>query len=259
MSSRGGKGYFETKARQKPKAATPGSWPCIGGLFRPLRPPPLVAGRNSFRGGGGRGAGPKTPAGTRRQRRWANLKALHDFSVAGLLAQPPQNLAELIRPAGYYNLKERRLRNLLAMLAHECEGDLDALFRLPLEKAREKLLAVTGGGPGNRRVHPVVCRRSAHIRGGRLHHAHPKAAPPGGAQGGLPRSAKAVYQLPAQRPALFNEFHACLVGLGHRFCKPRNPLCQNCPALGWAEGPELAEPVFQGPRAGLHPESTEKP
>jgi len=29
--------------------------------------------------------------------------------------------------------------------------------------------------------------------------------------------------------ALYNDFHAQLVRVGNRFCKPRRPLCEECP------------------------------
>jgi endonuclease-3 related protein len=36
-------------------------------------------------------------------------------------------------------------------------------------------------------------------------------------------------------PAIFNEFHALLVHVGHRFCRRKDPKCTECPARGWNE------------------------
>jgi endonuclease-3 related protein len=33
--------------------------------------------------------------------------------------------------------------------------------------------------------------------------------------------------------SMFNEFHALLVHLGHRYCLKRKPKCAECPAEGW--------------------------
>jgi len=44
----------------------------------------------------------------------ANLKAAGAMSIPALHAMPPAKLAELIRPAGHFNVKARRLKNFIA-------------------------------------------------------------------------------------------------------------------------------------------------
>ena len=56
-------------------------------------------------------------------------------------------MAELIRPAGYFQVKARRLRNLLKFVVEEYDGSLDAMFRTDLPTLREELLAIHGIGP----------------------------------------------------------------------------------------------------------------
>lgn len=144
----------------------------------------------------------------------------------------PKQLAELIRPAGYYNLKAQRLRNLLDMFHHQCGGDLDRLWQRPLPQARELLLSVKGVGPetadsillyaGGLPIF-VIDAYTFRVLG----------------RHGLAKEGDTYHDLQAlfmknlePDPALYNEFHALIVGLGHRLCKKTKPLCDDCPLEG---------------------------
>jgi endonuclease-3 related protein len=85
---------------------------------------------------------------------WMNvekaIRALKDrrlLSVNRLLALSENDLAELIRPAGYFRVKSRRLRNFLNFLAVRYGGDVRGMARQSLEMLRIELLAVNGIGP----------------------------------------------------------------------------------------------------------------
>ena len=65
---------------------------------------------------------------------WRNVeKAIQNLRDAGLLdakklfALPIAELAELIRPAGYYRVKAQRLHNLLRLVVQRYDGSLDAI------------------------------------------------------------------------------------------------------------------------------------
>lgn len=83
---------------------------------------------------------------------WTNVeKAIGRMKAAGLMslsavltADLPE-LAEAIRPSGYFNVKARRLRNLCEFL--HCHGGLDSFANLPLDAQRSALLGVNGIGP----------------------------------------------------------------------------------------------------------------
>ena len=64
-----------------------------------------------------------------------------------LFALPERKLAELIRPAGYFNVKARRLRSFLRVLIEEFGGDLERLFAGKTSEVRARLLAIHGVGP----------------------------------------------------------------------------------------------------------------
>ena len=86
-------------------------------------------------------------AWTNVERAIANLKAARVLEPGKLFALPEAKLAELIRPAGYFNVKARRLRSFLRVLVEEFGGDLKNLFAGETSVVRERLLAIHGVGP----------------------------------------------------------------------------------------------------------------
>ena len=54
----------------------------------------------------------------------ANLKREGQLSPESLARVPTEQLAEVIRPAGYYRIKAKRLKNLIEMLVRDFGGDL---------------------------------------------------------------------------------------------------------------------------------------
>lgn len=141
---------------------------------------------------------------------------------------PPARLVRLIRPAGYFNVKARRLKAFVAFVCAQAGGRLSALWRQELPVLRQRLLGVPGVGPetadsillyaGGRPVfvvdaytrrvlarHGLVARDAAYEVVQRLFMDH------------LPRDA-----------ALYNEFHALFVQLGKTYCRAV-PRCDQCP------------------------------
>lgn len=83
---------------------------------------------------------------------WTNVeKALENLSNAGalhlerLVTIPDAELAELIRPSGYFNIKTQRLKNLCRWLMSR--GGLEQSGRQNTAQLRESLLSVNGIGP----------------------------------------------------------------------------------------------------------------
>ena len=69
------------------------------------------------------------------------------YELEAMRSLAPDRLARLIRPAGYYNLKQQRLRNVLDAMAAHLEGRIENLARLPLDEARALMLSIKGVGP----------------------------------------------------------------------------------------------------------------
>jgi endonuclease-3 related protein len=73
------------------------------------------------------------------------LRAARLLSLNALLATGHADLADAIRPSGYFNVKARRLRNLCEFLA--AQGGLEGFSEHPLPDQRAGLLSVNGIGP----------------------------------------------------------------------------------------------------------------
>jgi endonuclease-3 related protein len=158
----------------------------------------------------------------------ANLKAADVLYPDRLHGLPQERLAELIRPAGYYNIKAARLTNLLHWLFTRYQGDLAGVEGRGTSSLREELLAIKGIGPETAdsillyafdRPILVVDAYTARVAA-----RHGLIEPPFDYH-----QLQEVFQssLPQEVP-LFNEYHALLVRVGKDYCKP-TPRCQGCP------------------------------
>ena len=76
----------------------------------------------------------------------ANLKHANALSPAAMRALSAAELAQLIRPSGFYRSKARKLLAFLEMLDSRFEGDLDRLLAAPADELRASLLATHGIG-----------------------------------------------------------------------------------------------------------------
>jgi endonuclease-3 related protein len=156
-----------------------------------------------------------------------NLKASTDLSIEGLQSLPQGELARLIHPSGYYNVKARKIRAFVDWLAEGYDGDLDKLFALDAAELRNQLLSVHGVGEETAdsivlyAAHKPIFVVDAYTRRiiARL--------------GLAPREETyAAYQalfmdnLPHDE-SLFNEYHALLVQHGKTVCR-KKPLCADC-------------------------------
>jgi endonuclease III related protein len=167
---------------------------------------------------------------------WQNVeRAIGNLREADLLDPhalndvPEEELEELIRPAGYYRVKARRLRSLLQFLVERYNGSIETMFGSPLSELRQQLLSVHGVGPETAdsillyagslptfvvdtytyRIfsrHGWIDLDSDYHQIQELFHDH----------------------LPAD-VHMYNEYHALLVYLGKHFCKKNKPLCEACP------------------------------
>jgi endonuclease-3 related protein len=158
----------------------------------------------------------------------ARIKERALLSVPALHQTPVDELSHLIRPAGYFRLKARRLRNFIDLLVGEYSGDIEVMGRLSTGRLRDKLLAVNGIGPETadsillyafRR--PVFVVDAYTLRVMSRHRLVLAKATYGELQGLFMR------HLPPDE-ATFNEYHALLVHVGKRHCR-RTPSCPGCP------------------------------
>jgi endonuclease-3 related protein len=158
----------------------------------------------------------------------ANLKAGELLSPKGLHNIEIEELAEFIRPAGYFNVKAKRLKNLIDWLFANYGGELTGLESLDTGELRSELLAIKGVGREtadsillyalNREIFVVDAYTA------RVAVRHGLIEPEGDYE-----QLRDLFQsnLP-QDVQLFNEYHALLVRVGKEFCRPKAK-CPACP------------------------------
>ena len=107
---------------------------------------------------------------------WQNVeRAIRNLREADLLephalyAVPVEELEELIRPAGYFRVKARRLRSLLEFLVERYGGSLEAMFRRRPARLAAAVARSPRRRPGDGRLDPALRGRAAQLRGRRLH------------------------------------------------------------------------------------------
>lgn len=176
---------------------------------------------------------------------WQNVVlALKGLRKEGLLSLPRlkrSTCAEIescIRPAGFFRQKARTLRNFLDWLECNCHGSLAAMFQRSAAELRRELLNIRGLGLetadaillyAGRRPFFVADAYTRRILG-----RHGLVAE----DAGYPAVQEFLHHhLPADY-ALFNEFHALLVGVGKRFCKRSAAQCAGCPLEEFLERPQ---------------------
>ena len=74
-----------------------------------------------------------------------NLKEANALNVHALIELSDENLAKLIRPSGYFNLKTKRLKHFVKWF--KTEGRFNGLKSADDESLRKRLLEVNGIGP----------------------------------------------------------------------------------------------------------------
>jgi endonuclease-3 related protein len=180
---------------------------------------------------------------------WHNVeRAIDNLRDAGVMephalyALPATELAELIRPAGYFQVKAKRLRNLLKFVIDEYDGELDAMFRTGLATLREQLLGIHGIGPQtadaillyagglstfvvDTYTHRVLARHGWIGYDADYHEIKDYF------ESALPADAR-----------LYNEYHALAVRVGKEYCRKTAPKCDDCPLVDLLPPGGIAEP-----------------
>ena len=153
-----------------------------------------------------------------------SLQELHDMSH--------EEVARLIRPAGYFNIKAKRLEHFIRWII-EKYGSLDRMFERPTGELRQELLSVNGIGPetadsillyaGGKPVFVI----DAYTK--RIFSRHFLM----GAERDYAAYQKLMMKRLPHKRQLFNEYHALIVRTGKEFCRKRNPRCSECPLEGF--------------------------
>ena len=162
----------------------------------------------------------------------ANLHAAQAMDAEVILHAPQRRVAAWIRPAGYFNVKAKRLRNFCAW--YVARGGEKKLRRVDSAALRHELLSINGVGPETaddillyafHRPSFVIdaytrrlLSRLQLVAGDESYEnlrEHIETRLQGEARG------------KRETVALYNEFHALIVRHAKDFCRPR-PRCRTC-------------------------------
>jgi endonuclease-3 related protein len=158
-----------------------------------------------------------------------NLKAHDLLSAKTIHEMPVKKLSELIRPAGYFNVKAGRIRHFINFLMNDYQGSMKRMRNEHVNSLRGKLLSVHGIGPETAdsillyALEKPVFVIDAYTKRVLSRHKILEDTRP------YDEFQKLFHSSLKKDVQLFNEYHALFVKLGKTYCKRTNPSCSECP------------------------------
>ena len=157
-----------------------------------------------------------------------NLKAAIDITLENLSVLPVDELAHLIRPAGFYSRKAVSINHLVGLIKEKYGGKIENMAQENLPELRRELLSVKGIGPETADCillyvlsKPVfVVDRYTY----RLLYRHGFIE----RDTGYDEMQKLFMDNLVNETGIFGEFHALIVEVGKKQCKKRAN-CEECP------------------------------
>ncbi|KAA0008646.1 MAG: endonuclease III, partial [Thermoplasmata archaeon] len=138
-----------------------------------------------------------------------------------------KEIEKVIKPAGLYKVRARRIKNIARDLIEKYDGKLDKILNLPYDEAKKKLTSIKGIGPKTADVflmaikgeqvlpidvHIFRIMKRLGIATERDSYENLKA--------------KLEAEIP---PVQRMKAHLILIEFGRRICRSRNPKCEECP------------------------------
>lgn len=160
-----------------------------------------------------------------------NLKKEKALNAKTIREMPVNRLAALIRPAGYFNIKAKRLKAFINFLVNDYNGSMSKMKNEDMYTLRKKLLSVNGIGPETAdsillyALDKPIFVIDAYTKRVLSRHGimdHDKS---------YESFHKLFHSILKKDVHMFNEYHALFVRLGKVYCKTR-PLCEKCPLKG---------------------------
>lgn len=162
-----------------------------------------------------------------------NLKRQGLLDLPSFLSSPPEVIKAAIRPAGFYNVKYTRLRNLLAAIA---AWGMENLTAMSTETLRRQLLAVQGIGPETAdSILLYALRRPCFVIDAYTRRLLVRLGHTWAAQAPYEELQAWFTQQLAPTVELYNEYHALIVAHCKTRCRSL-PLCQGCPLQPYCQG-----------------------
>ena len=160
-----------------------------------------------------------------------NLKDADVLKPAALHDMSHERLAALIRPAGYFNIKAKRLKNFIGLLINEYHGSMSGMKQEDFNSVRKSLLSVNGIGPETADSiilyaleKPVFVIDAYTKRVLSRHNILDHDA--------SYEEFQSLFQSKLKEDiSLFSEYHALFVRLAKENCRTK-PVCTGCPLEG---------------------------
>lgn len=162
------------------------------------------------------------------ERAIANLRAADALDLERIDRMAPADLAALIRPSGYYNVKAARLKSLVRRIRGR-HNDLETFFSLDTAALRDELLACKGIGPETcDSILLYAAERPVFVVDAYTHRILTRHDLIWEEDGYYEMQELFESNLEAD-VQLFNEYHALIVRCGKEFCRKKRPRCRECP------------------------------
>ncbi|MGB9602719.1 MAG: endonuclease III domain-containing protein [Verrucomicrobiia bacterium] len=172
---------------------------------------------------------------------WSNVeKAIENLKRQGALdpyvihKMPISELANLIRPAGYFNIKAKRVKNFVNVLVEKYNGSIALLLEGTRDTVRKRLLAING--IGKETADSMMLYAGQHLSfvvdayTKRIFSRHNWCRPDAEYD-----EIKALCENSLNKDVSKNllnywrDYHAQLVMVGKNYCRKSNPKCECCP------------------------------
>jgi endonuclease-3 related protein len=181
---------------------------------------------------------------------WANVeKAILNLKSEKLLDARKldklsvSRLAELIKPAGCFNVKAKRLKDFLNFFLKEYNGNIGKMRKIDLNILRRQLLEVNGIGPetadsillyalGKKIFVVDAYTKRIFSRHGIINQDDSYQQVQETFMRLDSSSGKSTCKTISRWVKLFNEYHALIVRLAKEFCLKNKPRCEICPLKG---------------------------
>lgn len=169
----------------------------------------------------------QSAAWTNVERAIDNLKKENALNPAALRQLPIDELAELIRPSGYFNVKARKVKAFAERLGARYGDSLERMFSLNMPDLRSELLSIYGIGQETAdSIILYAARKPIFVIDAYTHRITDRLGLSSNKLDYSSLQALLMDYLPHDEK-LFNEYHALFVRHGKVTCK-RSPICQAC-------------------------------
>ncbi|MGB9715821.1 MAG: endonuclease III domain-containing protein [Thermodesulfovibrionales bacterium] len=161
----------------------------------------------------------------------SNLKKERALNPESIYYMKTESLASLIKPAGYFNVKAKRLKEFISFLMNEYHGSVERMKKEDVRNLRLKLLHINGIGPETAdsillyALDKPVFVVDAYTKRILSRHGFMEY------DRNYEEFQELFHSSLKRDVRLFNEYHALFVKLGKIFCR-KKPLCNGCPLEG---------------------------